>query len=764
LTPAAILALGLALGAPPAFEVEAGAPDGAERVAADGWRRVEALLAREGAAPPSAPRPVRIGPSAEVPAGTAAVSRPGVIALRPGLGMAGRGATALVHEVAHQVLFEACPAASGDGVFHEAFAMAASGELERWADSEDGPYLPLAQALELLGRSRSLDTPAARRALARLLAESPAAPDRLPAALAGRLGACEAGAPWRPMRPADLAEGGAAAADALVVLSRHSGEALRAEGAASLPLPFGSTLKPFLLASATRPTPRLAPDASSPGWRCGDEMPAEMDAATALLRSCNGWFLAWAERDPAAVRLGPWGVALTALGLSALPADASEAIGIRPALRISPLGLAHAYRLLAEARPDLVDVLSRNSAEGTLSRLPASPALAGVAAKTGTVLDAAGQPRLGWIVAVDADVVVVMARAGRTPRSFAAELAAALLRARRPAHGAARVQVLGLLDPGDVVARCPGTGFIARASPTPIPPGPHRLSDLTESGPAVCAGGPWLVTPPGRAERAYAGIFSLEPAPPLESPAGPAPTPREARARRGSDLVFRTTRILYAAGVVAAEDGAARGEARIALARVADANQAHSRHPGRPVCDTTHCQAFLGTRAPAAEDRKALESPHPARAWLPFSRGGTEPWRAERSVSEVERALGPGARAAAMGAGRVSVTVTASDGEGRWEERRELGCEALRAPLKLPSCPERARREGARWIFEGRGEGHGEGLDVEWAKRSGLGAEEILARAYGPSPAASTRSSLNARPAPSGCDRRPRVRAPQRIE
>jgi peptidoglycan hydrolase-like amidase len=66
----------------------------------------------------------------------------------------------------------------------------------------------------------------------------------------------------------------------------------------------------------------------------------------------------------------------------------------------------------------------------------------------------------------------------------------------------------------------------------------------------------------------------------------------------------------------------------------------------------------------------------------------------------------------------------------QWEERRELPCESLRGPLKLPSCPARATVDGDRVVFEGRGAGHGEGLDLEWAKRSGLAAEGILSRAY----------------------------------
>jgi hypothetical protein len=590
--------------------------------------------------------------------------------------------------------------------------------------------------------------------------------------LARRLGRCEDGARWEPLRAGDLAGDAAPAGDALVVLSRHGGEALVVEGAAAVPLPFGSTLKPFLVAGAAGPTPLLAPSAARPGWRCGDTLPERMDAATALLRSCNGWFLDWAARDPAAVRLGAWGPALTALGLSALPSDAAEAIGIRPTLRMAPAGVAQAYRLLAEARPDLVDVLSRSAREGTLAGLPASRALAGVAAKTGTVLDAAGNPRLGWIVAIDRDLVVVMTRAGRTPRSFAGAFAEALGRARAPAREAARVQVFGLVGAEHVRGRCAGKGFavvdrtpvllpdaeipLLQPADPPAPPPRSGAGPVRRDGPApasaralLCAGGPWRVRLPGApAARSYAGTFLNEPAPPLPGDASPTdgsgspPQPRSAgrwssgdarerNARRGSDLVFRTTRLAYAAGVVAAEDAAARGEARVALARVVDANAAHARHGGRPVCDTTHCQAFLGTAAGGPEERRALARPLVAERWLPFARGGAEGWREERTAAAVQSALGAGARALRFGRGRVSFIASEGDATGQWEERREVPCEALRGPLKLPSCPDRAVATGGAFVFEGRGQGHGEGLDVEWAKRSGLDAEKILEAAYG---------------------------------
>jgi len=735
---AALLALLLA--APPELRLERGVAPEAGALLGAGWAEAERLAAAEGLAPPVAPRSLRVVEQ-PLPAGQAAQSRPGLIGIRPGLELvrpSAPGPAALRHEAAHQFLLEACPAAAGDRLFHEAFALAASGELPAWARAEEGEYLPLARALETLRRARDLDGAGVRRALARLLAEVPAPPGRLPPALARRLGACDAGARWTPLRPEELAQDQAPSADALVVLSRHSGEVLLAQGAASLPLPFGSTLKPFLLAGAAGPPPRLAPDPARVEWRCGDGLGAALDAAghldadQALLRSCNGWFLDWAASDPGVAGLGRWGPVLTALGLSAIPADAAEAIGVRPSLRLSPLGLAQAYRLLAEARPDLIDVLSRNAAEGTLAGVEAAAPLRGVALKTGTVLDAAASPRQGWIVAVDRDVVVVMARAGRTPRTFAGELAAAVREARAPAREAARVQLFGLVGAASVRGRCAGVGVALQpGGPVVLPAEEVALLERARGGPLLCAGGPWQIRLPGGAPpRPYAGLLRYDPAP---EPADPAPeaTPRERRARRGSDLVLTTTRLAYAAGVVAAEDAALRGEPRIALARVADANGAHPRHPGRPCCDTTHCQAFLGTAAPAREDRAALQAPLRVERWLPFSRGGAERWRAVRPLAAVRRVLGEGARDLRFAGGQVSFAASASDGDHRWEERRTIPCERLRGPLKLPACPERAAVEGEAIVFTGRGQGHGEGLDVEWARRSGRTAAEILAEAYG---------------------------------
>src|SRR5438309_389967 len=91
---------------------------------------------------------------------------------------------------------------------------------------------------------RSKGTSTSARALVETLAPGTA----LPASLQRRLRACAPGRSWTATSVAELASAEAlSVSDAAVVVSRHSGEVLVAEGAARQPLPFGSTLKPFVI-------------------------------------------------------------------------------------------------------------------------------------------------------------------------------------------------------------------------------------------------------------------------------------------------------------------------------------------------------------------------------------------------------------------------------------------------------------------------------------------------------------------------------------
>jgi hypothetical protein len=701
------------------------------------WAALEArYVAEAGGAPARAPGNISLQRGVGMLPSRNGQGRPGVVELRqatPGV-LDARLRVALRHELAHQLLWWACPASAEDRLFHEAFALAVSGELAEWR--EEAPYLSLSSASAELARNPDADTPRARRALARVLNEDAG----FPKALTRRLRQCQDGARWAvPLSVDELAGVAVEATSASVVLSRHSGEVLLAEGDIKRAMPYGSTLKPFVVAGSATPPPVLSRRAEVSEWACGEGLPGKVDAKTALLRSCNGYFLDWEGQGSAPKAFGPWGAVLAAVGLSSAPLDMADAIGLRSTLRLSPWGLAQAYRLLAEARPDLLAVLADNAARGTLSELPASKAYAGVATKTGTVRDADSRPKLGWIVAVDEDLVAVVARPGVMPRAFADEVPELLAKVRRKRAGleAARVQVLGLVPPGDLEAACRGSGFtLEGGTPRALPEGFSKLEPLVSKGAAVCLGSPWRVRfPDAPAGRDYAGVFTRSAPPPYTPPPGVPTSPNALKARRGSDFVFRTTRLQYTAGVVAAEDSELKGEARVALALVVAHNERHadSRHPGRPVCDTTHCQTFLGTvRVQAEEERALRHGPLRWREWLPFSQGGQEPWRETRPRTQVESLLGQGVTAVRFSEGRVHYLRMKHEGGAVFDVAESQPCEVLRSALKLPACPRTVTFENARATFEGRGQGHGEGLDVEAAKASGLDAARILDRAYGP--------------------------------
>jgi hypothetical protein len=175
--------------------------------------------------------------------------------------------------------------------------------------------------------------------------------------------------------------------------------------------------------------------------------------------------------------------------------------------------------------------------------------------------------------------------------------------------------------------------------------------------------------------------------------------------------------------VLNAEDARLTGEVRLALAQVVAHDAGVPRHPGRPLCDTTHCQAFLGTAAPRPEELRALSLPPlPTDRWLPYSRGGTEGWIARRTLGQVQAVLGD-----VRGLNRVDGQLRVMAAEGI----HLRDCEPVRAALRLPSCPSEVALTKSEVVFRGTGRGHGLGLEVEAARRSGLPAAVLLERAYG---------------------------------
>jgi hypothetical protein len=291
-----------------------------------------------------------------------------------------------------------------------------------------------------------------------------------------------------------------------------------------------------------------------------------------------------------------------------------------------------------------------------------------------------------------------------------------------PADTPVEVQVFGLVGPERVEVRCTGAAVsIAGGHAGALPGGWQVLSRVLRDREILCTSGPWSVRVAGGSPRPYAGVLLWRPTP--DRRPEPGETARQARARRGSDVVFRTTLGAYVAGVLTAEHDGLEGAARQALVQVVAHDASVSRHGQRPVCDTTHCQVFRGTAGATAADLRALSSPPlPTQAWLPYFRGGREPWTARRPVGQVRALLGD---------------VTALEGAGQHlQTTNPVGtmtrpCEPVRSALRLPACPRSAEFDGQTIVFHGEGQGHGLGLDVDAAARSSLTANALLERAYG---------------------------------
>ncbi len=429
------LVLALVIGAP-SFSVDpdVGATAAIERESARHWAALERLWVRTTGRAVKGPPNVRVHARRDFSAGFNGRSTPGVVQLRPTRGApTERQRIALRHELAHQLLLAACPAAARDRLFHEAFAIWTSGEQENWLSE----HITVREARRRLRRGID-DRPSTRAAIARVLAEADA--ER---ALTERMRDCEEGPPLTIEALAQAAQ----FSDAMVVISRHSGEVLAHDGASALKMPFGSTLKPFVV-SAHGPGPELDVPADVPMWACHARGP-KMGAEEALLRSCNGYFLDWPALPADFGRYQP-----LFDRFEVRPRVVAEAVGLASRLGLSAFELAQAYRVLAEADPAILATLDDNAKHGTLADTGFS---AEGATKTGTVRDADSRPRVGWIVFVDDDVVAVMARRGRAPRTFAAELDAVV-------RGLDRASLVAVERAGDFAPGCGANGIAVSVS------------------------------------------------------------------------------------------------------------------------------------------------------------------------------------------------------------------------------------------------------------------------------------------------------------
>lgn len=671
-----------------------------------------------------------------------------------------------VHELAHVFVESRCAGlAAGAPLLSEAFALFVSGDAAR-RSFEGTRFLYASSARDWLlahaGETRG-DSRLAQQALSRVLAQPEMEQDwdacfrrllrscgspsfALAGALADLLDTIRGLKAQRPLSRTDF-----------FLIDGLSGETLAEEGQPQSRQPVGSILKPSLVAALPAlMEPREARDAAE--WHCpGRPLAGESFSwQRALATSCNGYFLDFAAASPAAFEA--WDEEMRRLGVH-LPENLTgmdERIGLREGITLSPVEAVRLFCWLDRKAPFVVDALRRTARDGTLASAPEAGWFVerGIALKTGTVRGAASEPLHGWIVAVgprDASgtpaFVAAIHATGRATVSLLPELKRRLASSLTGLERLAEVQILGLVPETGVGLACgDGAPLLVRGRTglwrLERPGAAVRPGALAEGETYACPAAALVVSfDDGHGQvrrRRYFGALSVASGRSGDAPSSVPLRERSARARRGSRFILATSERSYVTSSILSELPEGPLELQAALSLVVRNNRLADRHGERPPCDTTHCSLFgQDGNAPAAARRRAaravalaaayeIEAPENGRVWFPFSLGGEGEWTQVRTRAQVAEALGlPEAPENLARAGRGDFVIGPSG--------QRLACEIVRNQLRLPSCPDEVLQSPGQFTFCGKGEGHGEGLDLTRAAAvAALGADfrSLLAQAW----------------------------------
>jgi hypothetical protein len=657
--------------------------------------------------------PIRVYPAITGGTLTAAHAggwRPGVITLRETPRGSAGPEVILRHELMHEASFRTCGGKLPLWV-EEAAAISFSGELQ--PESQSSPARPTEAELASLRRrikSGANFDPDTYRTLSRLVAVNgwPSAPCAVSEAV---------------LKALRLTSGPEGVGCSALLIHLASGRILETRGDQKAKYPPGSLLK----------IPYAAALKEAPGEGLGEAL-AKSHTAHLLARRAG------LDLDRYRFLLSP--VPDAPLGQPVSPEEIAEATGMfwrrflgerdpegSFPLEASLPELARVLRASLLYRPEAFTGLSRNGfLEGStlfaqpesdkreLSRLRAL-------SKTGTVSDERGTPLVGHLmVAWPAEKPVFLALFRSIGRTGAGTLheAISLLRewsVRHPvAFSTVRVRLMTLTprESWELVDECPvferenREGSRLRVSTC----GRFRILSTARGG---------------RSERLVSGVLACS--------------------VDGRTVVLETDSETYAEAVLSAEAQDLPREARKAMNAVIvwNGTRGGARHPeSGSLCDSTHCMVFRGDTAEkgpvqgfstdpallALLTELSAKSGH----WLSFSKGGDGKWEKRIPVTTLQGIVDEPVildlRRERTRAGDVLVHLMYPATE------EIVSCEVFRNRLKLPSCPDLIRFEGATgdWVFSGTGEGHGEGLSMERARalaESGRSASAILSDAYG---------------------------------
>jgi hypothetical protein len=239
----------------------------------------------------------------------------------------------------------------------------------------------------------------------------------------------------------------------------------------------------------------------------------------------------------------------------------------------------------------------------------------------------------------------------------------------------------------------------------------------------MCLGGPMLLSFPlankKTETRPYFGVLEYLPTPQhkqSEYDQNSLLQENQMKARSFSPYRLHTSERYYLWGVLAAEYPRGQVEVLKALSVIARQNLHFYKSTGETICDNTYCQVFgprqdlpkiLSSKLMSAvEDSLLVDLRFPeGKRWLYFSLGGTNPWKKELSKDVLEKTF--------------KVTglydIDMKDHQVYVSSKNTVStypCEIFRNQTKLYSCPDKIVELKEKWLFEGKGEGHGMGLDL----------------------------------------------------
>jgi hypothetical protein len=469
-------------------------------------------------------------------------------------------------------------------------------------------------------------------------------------------------------------------------------------------------------------------------------------------------------------------------------------LGLTPGMRITPLQLVGLYRWLYDHSPDIILALLETSSTGTLREVGESSWFYDqkIALKTGTLRNNLNQPLDAWIVGLGPikkekfgpDFVFAVHGNGQAPPSLVPHVLKTLKTLESGVGFLTKVQILSKHEiASGLEIRCKNQLYALTESAkinisdtllpktvVAIPKGDLQYPEIKTSL-LTCYEGPLILQDQLRTAKSYEYYGRLRILPPQHSYQNSFPWPvssSRAKTRKGSSLVIETSARHYIKNVIASEYPNGYEATLKALALAAGYNAQSHRHDDRPLCDSSHCQIFSSSQKlmktlkqnrlneivqwslkaisqslhNQAIMEKKLDNECAPRAWYPFSLGGREEWSQNVSHGEIAAAFNfPDSKNIGVSFSTPETSEDLSPTKYLLVHHRyaplKMTCETFRNQMKLPSCPQKIFPQENSVRFYGRGEGHGQGIDLKesdlFAGR-GFSGEQIFKRYFPKAP------------------------------